>query len=162
MKKLHKTKKQQGFTLIELMIVVAIIGVLAAFAIPAYQNYTKRAHASEMLHASNAFKTAVGVCLLSSETDCTDGKGGVPNGQSFDKGTGDDSFSISSTVTQNTIGTVDSDTFISAKIDGTDGKGGLPAGFEVKLTPILNSSGVVWNITCASTGGNHADFCPAN
>ena len=157
-----KQKKQQGFTLIELMIVVAIIGVLAAFAIPAYQNYTKRAHASEMLHASNAFKTAVGVCLLSSETDCTDGTGGVPNGQTFDKATGDDKFAISSSVLQTTLGTVDTDTFISATVDATDGKGGLPAGFEVRLTPTLSNSGVVWGVTCNSTGGNHADFCPTN
>ena len=50
-------KKQQGFTLIELMIVVAIIGILAAVAMPAYQNYTKRAHVTEGLSVSQGIKT---------------------------------------------------------------------------------------------------------
>lgn len=50
---------QQGFTLIELMIVVAIIGILAAIAIPAYQDYTKRAHVSEGLSLAAGAKTAV-------------------------------------------------------------------------------------------------------
>ncbi len=52
-------KKQQGFTLIELMIVVAIIGILAAIAIPAYQDYTIRAQVSEGLNLSGGGKTAV-------------------------------------------------------------------------------------------------------
>ncbi|RZO85107.1 MAG: prepilin-type N-terminal cleavage/methylation domain-containing protein [Oceanococcus sp.] len=53
-------KAQQGFTLIELMIVVAIIGILAAIAIPAYQDYTIRSQVSEGLSLAAGSKTAVG------------------------------------------------------------------------------------------------------
>ena len=52
-------KKQQGFTLIELMIVVAIIGILAAIAIPAYQDYTIRAQVSEGISLASGAKTAI-------------------------------------------------------------------------------------------------------
>ena len=61
-----KRSMQKGFTLIELMIVVAIIGILAAVALPAYQDYTVRAKASEMLLAANGCKTAVNEAISSS------------------------------------------------------------------------------------------------
>jgi len=54
-----KRSMQKGFTLIELMIVVAIIGILAAVALPAYQDYTVRAKVSEMILAGSSAKTAV-------------------------------------------------------------------------------------------------------
>ncbi|WP_120997599.1 pilin [Stutzerimonas urumqiensis] len=54
-----KAQMQKGFTLIELMIVVAIIGILAAVALPAYQDYTARAKVSEVVLAASACRTAI-------------------------------------------------------------------------------------------------------
>ena len=54
-----KRQIQQGFTLIELMIVVAIIGILAAVALPAYQDYTKRAKVTEIILAASACRTTI-------------------------------------------------------------------------------------------------------
>ncbi len=63
-------KRQQGLTLIELMIVIAIIGILGALALPAYQDYSIRAKVSEMLIAAGGCKTAVNDAISSaSEAD---------------------------------------------------------------------------------------------
>jgi type IV pilus assembly protein PilA len=65
MKNLQKMKNntQKGFTLIELMIVVAIIGILASIALPAYKTYTDRAKFSEVVLAATPAKTAVDICI---------------------------------------------------------------------------------------------------
>lgn len=59
---------QKGFTLIELMIVVAIIGILAAIAIPQYQNYIARSQVARVMGEAGSIKTAVDNCLLNGKT----------------------------------------------------------------------------------------------
>lgn len=76
---------QKGFTLIELMIVVAIIGILAAVAIPSYQNYTKKARFTEVVSLTGGYKTAIEVCandlgiaVAAAVAGCGAGSNGVP------------------------------------------------------------------------------------
>ena len=72
-------KKQTGFTLIELMIVVAIVAILAAIALPAYSKYTARSKFAEVVTATNGLKQQVELCIydLGTKTGCTSEKSGA-------------------------------------------------------------------------------------
>lgn len=74
--------REKGFTLIELMIVIAIIGILAAVAVPQYGQYTKRAKFSEVISATAPIKIAVAECIFDSNLEniagCGNGENSVP------------------------------------------------------------------------------------
>ena len=73
MTQMNNVKKQNGFTLIELMIVVAIIGILAAIALPAYQTYTNKAKFTEVTNAAAPAKIGIDICVQTGvPSDCED------------------------------------------------------------------------------------------
>ena len=125
-------QSQKGFTLIELMIVVAIIGILAAVALPAYQDYTTRAKMSEVITFAGSAKTAVSECIISTgaTTDCgTNAKVGI-----------DAAANISSTYVESV--TVGTGGVISAAIQGTS-VAALDAG-TLTFTPTATTGSVSW------------------
>lgn len=77
---MDKFSKVKGFTLMELMITIVIVGILAAVAIPSYLNYTRKAYYSEVVRATAPYKVGVAECYhnLGTLTGCTDGTNGVP------------------------------------------------------------------------------------
>lgn len=76
-----KKNFQMGFSLIELMIVVAIIGILAVIAIPSYLNYTQRARFAEVVASTAPFKTAISLALQEGDSpeDLANGTHGIPS-----------------------------------------------------------------------------------
>lgn len=72
--------RQQGFTLIELMIVIGIVAILSAIGMPAYQNYLQKAALTDMLQTMLPYKTAVELCAVEhgATTGCSAGSNGVP------------------------------------------------------------------------------------
>ncbi len=125
-------KVQQGFTLIELMIVVAIIGILAAVAIPSYQDYTKRAHVSEGFTLASAAKTGVSEYYSSEGTwPGTNSDAGVASAASI---TGNAVTSV--TIAGNGVITV----VYNGKVDSS----GTSA---VTLTPAAGAGSITWDCT---------------
>jgi type IV pilus assembly protein PilA len=130
-------KVQQGFTLIELMIVVAIIGILAAIAIPAYQDYTVRSRVTELVNAAGVCKTGV--------AEFYQAKGLMPADQTeagcSDKGT---ASAKAPTVAAGGIINVDADTTLGTQLAAN------ASGINFKYNPMCNG------VACAANGSSGA------
>ena len=140
-------KKQQGFTLIELMIVVAIIGILAAIAIPAYQDYTIRAQVSEGLNLAAGAKAAV--------SEYTMDRGAWPD-DNQQAGLAINATDINGSYVTS-VGVVSE--IITVTYGGSQPAHSAIAGQTITLTGTINAGSVEWD--CASGGVIQAKHLPA-
>ena len=142
-------KQQSGFTLIELMIVVAIIGILAAIALPAYQDYTIRSKVSEGLSLASGAKTAV------SETNAS--LGALPT---TNQAAG---LAVATTITGNAVTsvTVGAAGAITVLFNGT--LGGTPTmnAQSITLTPTVGAGSITW-VCAIGADTTRYKYVPAN
>jgi type IV pilus assembly protein PilA len=129
MNSMSMKKVQQGFTLIELMIVVAIIGILASIAIPAYQDYITKAKFSEVLSLGQSYQTAIGLCSQENNgvlSSCsTEGENGIP---------------VTTGIATSNVASIAIGTDAVLTITATTAAGG----YTSVLTPTAGSVGITW------------------
>jgi len=139
-------KTQKGFTLIELMIVIAIIGILAAVAVPQYGQYTKRAKFAEVVTATAAVKTAVSLCYQTSNAigTCNTNVNGVP----ADITPADPTRTVSELTTAAGVITatggdaVDGETYILSPVNAANNN------------PLVDGDSLAWSVTGSCIAAN--------
>ena len=133
-------KTQKGFTLIELMIVIAIIGILAAVAVPQYGQYTKRAKFAEVITATAAVKTAVSLCYQTTNDigTCDGGMEAIPANVSGGTGIVTDITTLDGDITAVGSAAVDTEDYI---LEARDAAGAV----------LANGAPLVWRLGAAST-----------